>query len=158
MSWASFEIVSFFEMEFRQCDTKRCDDGGRSVRHFYESVREFLTATGFSYLRPAGRRRRGTILDTSAGAGTCNFSLLFSLSFFLANEGRTTCTEDRTERMIKRERKERGPVFLVFHLRNPVVSPVVFSRYLRTMRCVCVFMLPSYKRIIIIIIINDNNN
>lgn len=78
---------------------------GRSVRHFYESAREFLTATGFSYLRPAGRRRHGTILDTSAGAGTCNFSLSFSL--FLTDEGRMKCVKiGRREILRKKERRE----------------------------------------------------
>lgn len=95
---------SVFEKEFRQCDTNRCD-AGRSAGHFYESAREFLTATGFSYLRPAGRRRRGTILDTSAGAGTCNFTLPFSL--FLTDGGRATCVRIRGRgRSRKKERRE----------------------------------------------------
>lgn len=82
----------------------RCDSG-RPVGHFYESAREFLTATGFSYLRPAGRRRRGTILDTSAGAGTCNFSLPFSL--FLSDGERATCVRfGRRERLREKERRE----------------------------------------------------
>lgn len=83
---------------------------------------------------------------------TSPFPFLF-LSLFRERRA-SDMHEDRTERMIKRERKERGPVFLVFHLRNPMVPPVVFSRYLRTMRCVRIFILPSYTRIII----NDNNN
>lgn len=84
----------------------------RSAEHSYESAQEFFTAVGLSYLRSAGRRRRGTILDTSAGAGTCSdFSLSFSpclspplLSLFLfvsfspTSEGKNDVKVGRRER------------------------------------------------------------
>lgn len=107
----------------------------RSAEHSYESAQEFFTAVGLSYLRSAGRRRRGTILDTSAGAGTCSdfslsfspclspplLSLSFSLRLILSYLRREERREGRTKRKV-REKERRGPVFLVFHLRNLAIS------------------------------------
>lgn len=100
----------------------------RPGEHSYESAQEFLTAVGFFYLRSAGRRRRGTILNTSAGAGTCNFSVsllscllhfpLSLLSLFI--EGNDV-HKGQTKRKVGEEERRR-PVFLVFHLRNLAIS------------------------------------